>query len=50
MRSVHKAHPQLLAGDLDRIEEAESQVAVAESVELAAFVAPASGASMTANH
>ncbi len=50
VRSVHKAHPQLLAGDLDRIEEAESQVAVAESVELAAFVAPASGASMTANH
>lgn len=49
VRSVHKAHPQLLAGDLDRIEEAESQVAVAEPVELAAFVAPSSGASAKQN-
>jgi hypothetical protein len=46
---VHKAHPQLLAGDLDRIEEAESQVAVAEPVELAAFVVPSSGASAKQN-
>ncbi len=49
VRSVHKAHPQLLAGDLDRIEEAESQVAVAEPVELAVFVAPSSAASAKQN-
>jgi hypothetical protein len=36
---VHKFHPRLLAGDLSRIEEAESRVAVATQVELADFAA-----------
>lgn len=39
MRCVHKFHPRLLSSDLARIEEAESHVAVAESIDLAAFVA-----------
>jgi hypothetical protein len=37
LRCVHKFHPRLLAGDLSRIEEAESRVAVATQVELAEF-------------
>jgi hypothetical protein len=40
LRSVHKVHPRLLAGDLGRIEEAEARVAVAETVGLAIFVEP----------
>lgn len=40
LRCVHKFHPRLLAGDLSRIEEAESRVAVATQVELAEFAAP----------
>lgn len=39
LRCVHKFHPRLLAGDLSRIEEAESRVAVAAPVELAEFAA-----------
>ena len=39
LRCVHKFHPRLLAGDLSRIEEAESRMAVATPVELAEFVA-----------
>ena len=39
LRCVHKFHPRLLTGDLSRIEEAESRVAVATQVELAEFVA-----------
>jgi hypothetical protein len=39
LRCVHKFHPRLLAGDLSRIEEAESRVAVATQVELADFAA-----------
>lgn len=39
LRCVHRFHPRLLAGDLSRIEEAESRVAVATPVELAEFVA-----------
>ena len=39
LRCVHKFHPRLLAGDLSRIEEAESRVAVATQVELAEFAA-----------
>jgi len=39
LRCVHKFHPRLLSGDLSRIEEAESRVAVATPVELAVFVA-----------
>ena len=40
LRCVHKFHPRLLTGDLSRIEEAESRVAVATQVELAEFAAP----------
>jgi hypothetical protein len=39
LRCVHKFHPRLLAGDVSRIEEAESRVAVATQVELADFAA-----------
>jgi hypothetical protein len=41
LRSVHKLHPRLLARDLQRIEDAEARIAVAESVDLAAFMEPA---------
>ncbi|MCE9632053.1 MAG: hypothetical protein K8S94_15230 [Planctomycetia bacterium] len=37
LRCVHKQHPRLLAGDLDRIEQAKSHIATAEAVDLAAF-------------
>lgn len=40
LRCVHKVHPRLLAGDVSRIEEAESRVAVAQAVDLATFAAP----------
>lgn len=43
LRCVHRFHPRLLASDLERIEEAESHVAVAESIELAEFVTAADG-------
>lgn len=39
LRCVHRFHPRLLTGDLSRIEEAESRVALATPVELAEFVA-----------
>ena len=39
LRCVHKFHPRLLAGDLDRIDDAESRVAVASQVPLAEFAA-----------
>lgn len=38
LRSVHRNHPRLLAGDQRRIREAEAQVAAAEAVDLATFV------------
>lgn len=38
LRSLHHPHPRLLAADMKRIEDAEAQVAAAESVTLAAFV------------
>jgi hypothetical protein len=45
LRCVHKFHPRLLAGDLSRIAEAESRMAVATQVELAEFAAePAAAA------
>lgn len=45
LRCVHKFHPRLLTGDLSRIDEAESRVAVATQVELAEFAAvPAAAA------
>jgi hypothetical protein len=37
LRCVHKFHPRLLTGDLSRIEDAESRVAVATQVALAEF-------------
>jgi hypothetical protein len=40
LRSVHKVHPRLVAGDLQRIEDAEAHIAVAEQVDLAAFMEP----------
>ena len=44
LRSVHKVHPRLLATDLERIEEAEARIAVAEAVDLAAFMEPEAAA------
>ena len=38
LRSAHKFHPRLLTGDIDRIEEAESLVALAADVDLATFM------------
>jgi len=48
LRSVHKVHPRLLAGDLQRIEDAEARIAVAEAVDLAAFMEPVSAAATAA--
>jgi hypothetical protein len=39
LRSVHKVHPKLLGGDIERIEQAEAHVAVAEPVDLATNMA-----------
>jgi len=39
MKCVHKVHPQLLAGDRGRLEDAEAHVASAASVDVAAFAA-----------
>jgi hypothetical protein len=38
LRCVHKVHPRLIAGDLERIEDAKHHVAAAEPVDLATFV------------
>jgi hypothetical protein len=38
LRCVHKVHPRLLAGDLERIEDAQAHVAAAEAVDLATFI------------
>lgn len=38
LRCVHKVHPRLLGGDLDRIEDAQAHVAAAQAVELATFL------------
>lgn len=38
LRSVHKVHPQLIDGDLSRIEAAGAWLTVAEAVDLEAFV------------
>ncbi len=48
LRSVHKVHPRLLASDRDRIEDAEARIALAEAVDLAAYVEPATTAPVTA--
>lgn len=47
LRSVHKMHPRLLANDLERIEDAEARVAVAEAVDVAAYAEPATTAPVT---
>lgn len=47
LRSVHKMHPRLLATDLDRIEDAEARVAVAESVDVATYAEPVTTAPVT---
>jgi hypothetical protein len=39
LRGEHRSHPRILAEDLERIEEAEAQLATAEAVELAEFAA-----------
>jgi hypothetical protein len=39
LRCVHKVHPRLLGGDLERIEDAQGHVAAAETVNLATFIA-----------
>ncbi len=38
LRSTHKSHPQLIAGDISRIETASAQMSVAELIELEDFV------------
>lgn len=48
LRSVHKVHPRLLAADLQRVEDAEARVAVAEQVDVAAYVEPKVAAPVTA--
>ena len=37
-RCVHKVHPRLLAGDFERIEDAQGHVAAADAVDLATFI------------
>jgi len=39
LKGEHRSHPRILAEDLERIEEAEAQLAAAEPVELAEFAA-----------
>ena len=39
LRCVHKVHPRLLGGDLERIEDAQGHVAAAEAVNLATYIA-----------
>lgn len=48
LRSVHKVHPRLLASDGERIEDAEARVALAEAVDLAAYVEPETAKPVTA--
>jgi len=47
LRSVHKLHPRLLGSDLQRIEDAEARVAVAEPVDLATYVEASAAAHVT---
>ncbi|MEI6240920.1 MAG: hypothetical protein WCR51_11055 [Planctomycetia bacterium] len=47
LRSVHKLHPRLLATDLERIEDAEARVALAEAVDIATYAEPATTAPVT---
>lgn len=47
LRSVHKMHPRLLATDLERVEDAEARVAIAEAVDVATYAEPATTAAVT---
>lgn len=38
LRCAHRIHPKLLAGDLERVEDAEAEMAASAAVELAEFV------------
>jgi len=38
MRSVHRVHPRLLTGDFERLDDAEAHIALAEPVDLAAYM------------
>ena len=44
LRSVHRVHPRLLTGDFERLDEAEAQIALAEPVDLASYMEPATPA------
>ena len=48
LRSVHKVHPRLLASDLQRVEDAEARVAVAEAIDVATYAEPKASAPVTA--
>lgn len=48
LRSVHKVHPRLLATDLQRVEDAEARVAVAEAIDVATYAEPKASAPVTA--
>lgn len=48
LRSVHRIYPRLLASDLERVEDAEARVAVAEAVDVATYADPAAAAPVTA--
>jgi len=48
LRSVHKVHPRLLGTDLQRVEDAEARVAVAEAVDVATYADPKAAAPVTA--
>lgn len=39
MRCVHRIHPRLLGGDIDRVQDAEAHMAASEAVDLATFMA-----------
>jgi hypothetical protein len=41
LRCVHRSHPRLLGGDIDRVQDAEAHMAASETVELVEFVARA---------
>jgi hypothetical protein len=47
LRSIHKMHPRLLATDLERVEDAEARVALAEAVDVATYAEPATTAPVT---
>jgi hypothetical protein len=41
-------HPRLLASDLERVEDAEARVAVAEAIDVATYAEPKASAPVTA--